>query len=78
MAPACSIESLLQVSNIAGGELNGGLDLADVVPSEERECESMANEGSEKEEKNGRGESSHGMTLLRVKIERPGTYQLLY
>ena len=30
----------------------------------------MANEGSEKEKKSGRGESSHGMTFLRVKIDR--------
>jgi hypothetical protein len=61
---------LRQGGNIAGSELNVGLEFADVVPSEQRECESVANEGSEKEKEKGRGESSHGMTFLRVEIDR--------
>ena len=55
---------LRQGGNIADRELNVDLELADVVPSEERECESMAKESNEKEEKSGSGESSHGLTFL--------------
>ena len=64
LRPGCSTYLLRQAGNIAGSELNVRLELADVVPSEERECESVANEGSEKEKKSGRGQSSHGMTFL--------------
>ena len=64
MSPGWSIYRFTQAGNITGNSLNVGLELADVVPSEERECENVANEGSEKEKKNGRGESSHRMDDL--------------
>ena len=73
MLPGWSSHHYIQVGNIAGNSLNVGLELADGVPSEEREreCENVANEGSEKEKKSGKGESSHWMTFfLRVKIDR--------
>lgn len=68
MSPAYLNYSLREASNIANSELNAVLELAD-VPSEERVCESLANERSEKEKKSGRGESSHWMTFF-VKTDR--------
>lgn len=55
ISPGCSTYILRQGGNIVGSEQNVGLELADVVPSVERECESVANEGSENEKKSGRG-----------------------
>ena len=49
----------IQGRKIAGKELNGLLELADVVSFEERMRENVANEGSEEEKKSGRGNSRH-------------------
>ena len=60
-------EILRQGGKIPGNELNVNLELVNIIPSEERKRENVSYESGDKEEKSGRGDSSHGRVKIRDK-----------